>query len=221
MEKNDLYSTIKEHILSNPREDNRIETETELAERFGVSRYKVRKVLDTLVQMGLLDRSPRRGTTLKQPDKSVLDNNLRMQFDASGFDDSEFIEARILVECAILPVAVRRITPSMITKLESMLQKIEANASNPLEADKYDRDFHLLLLQSSGNRVLQVFSNILITWFEKTSYMLESMDESFFDHVAEKQRAILNCIKKEDAATAAVLMREHLLETHSKIEALK
>lgn len=114
-----------------------------------------------------------------------------MQFDLSGFDISEFTEARILVECAIIPLATRRIFPAMLSKLENELRLIEENADNPQIADQHDRDFHLLLLQASGNRVLQVFSDVLIAYFEKTRESLPDNDCQYFLDTASKQRDIV------------------------------
>ncbi|HAU4330785.1 TPA: FadR family transcriptional regulator [Citrobacter freundii] len=212
--KNELFENIKNYLLddANRDADGRIETETELAIRFNTSRYKVRQALGTLVQMGMLERAPRRGSVLKNVGSHNINNQLLMQFDLSGFDISEFIEARILIECAIIPLATRRIFPAMLSKLENELRLIEENADNPQEADRHDRDFHLLLLQASGNRVLQVFSDVLITYFEKTRESLPANDRQYFIDTATKQREILAHIKKGDAQAASELMRAHLLE---------
>ncbi|MCZ5310417.1 FCD domain-containing protein [Escherichia coli] len=164
-----------------------------------------------LVQMGMLERALA-GSLLKNVGQSSINDQLLMQFDLSGFDISEFTEARILVECAIIPLATRRIFPAMLSKLENELRLIEENADNPQIADQHDRDFHLLLLQASGNRVLQVFSDVLIAYFEKTRESLPDNDCQYFLDTASKQREILSYIKKGDAQMASELMRVHLLE---------
>ena len=212
--KNELFESIKNYLLddANRNAEGRIETETELAVRFNTSRYKVRQALSTLVQMGMLERSPRRGSVLKNLEQHNINHQLLMQFDLSGFDITEFTEARILIECAIIPLATRRIFPAMLSKLENELRLIEENADNPQVADRHDRDFHLLLLQASGNRVLQVFSDVLITYFEKTRESLPANDRQYFLDTAAKQREILLHIKKGDAQMASELMRAHLRE---------
>lgn len=131
--KNELFESIKNYLLddANRNADGRIETETELAVRFNTSRYKVRQALSTLVQMGMLERSPRRGSVLKNLEQHNINHQLLMQFDLSGFDITEFTEARILIECAIIPLATRRIFPAMLSKLENELRLIEENADNP------------------------------------------------------------------------------------------
>lgn len=84
--KNELFENIKNYLLddANRNADGRIETETELAVRFNTSRYKVRQALSTLVQMGMLERSPRRGSVLKNLEQHNINHQLLMQFDLSG-----------------------------------------------------------------------------------------------------------------------------------------
>jgi DNA-binding FadR family transcriptional regulator len=209
-----FFEKVNAYLIKTAENNNgHIENEETLAKRFNVSRYKVRQVLGVLVQMGALDRSPRRGSILKAPDKIKINDQLKLQFDIASFDASEYLEARILVECAIIPLITRRVTPLMMTQLENILGKIAEHADSPMDADKYDRDFHLLLLKACGNRVLQVFSGVLVTYFEKTSGALTSRDRQYFIDTAEKEKRILLYIKNGNAKKAADLMREHLLET--------
>lgn len=210
----EFFEKVKSYLIKTAENNNgQIEPEESLAEHFGVSRYKIRQVLSTLVQMGVVERSPRRGSVLKTPDKIKINDQLKLQLDVASFDASEYIEARILVECAIIPLITRRVTPLMMAQLENILKKIEENADSPMVADKYDRDFHLLLLKACGNRVLQVFSGVLVTYFEQTRGALLNCDRQYFIDVAEKEKKILTYIKNGEAQKAAELMREHLLET--------
>ncbi|WP_249529352.1 FCD domain-containing protein, partial [Escherichia coli] len=86
------------------------------------------------------------------------------------------IPSAALLSCAYLRVLRSFEVPVMLSKLENELRLIEENADNPQIADQHDRDFHLLLLQASGNRVLQVFSDVLIAYFEKTRESLPDND---------------------------------------------
>ena len=55
----ELFEAVKARLLSQAEAGGRIETETELAEHFGVTRYRVRKELDVLSQMGTSSASPK------------------------------------------------------------------------------------------------------------------------------------------------------------------
>lgn len=204
------FEAIRTYLLKQFAAGQKMDTEETLATRFNISRYKVRKVLTVLSQMGVLDRSQKKGSMLRKPDAETMSEQIRFQFKVAGFDVAEFIEARSIIECAIMPIVVRRITPSLLTQLENALYKIEENADNPLEADKYDRDFHLLMLKACGNRVLEVFSGVLITYFEKTTNLVSTHGPEYFREVVREERAILDAIRANDHVLAADLLRNHL-----------
>lgn len=213
MRQNDnLFEQIRDHLQEQAKNGERIDTETELAKRFGVTRYRIRKELDILTQMGILVRTPKRGTTVREVGANSLRNQIQMRFDVANFDVQEFIEARALVECSLMPLVSRRITPALASRLEGTLNKIEEHADEPLVADKFDREFHLLLLEGCGNRVLQVFSGVLVTYFEKTSHRIANMDRQFFLDIARQEREILRAIRMGDAQKASELLRAHLME---------
>ncbi|MBK5072677.1 FadR family transcriptional regulator [Budviciaceae bacterium CWB-B4] len=208
-----FFEKVRSHILEQATLGERIETETELAARFNVTRYQIRKVLTSLTQMGILDRSPKKGSVIRQINTDTLSDQMQIQFGAAGFDINEFLEARVLIECAILPLAIKRMTPALMGKLENTLNQMEEFAHIPSKADQFDRDFHLLILQACGNRVLQVFSDVLITYFDKTSALLNSFGAEYFVDIARQEKAILSAIKNEEVELAVKLLREHLVST--------
>ena len=208
-----FFEKVRSHILKQATLGKRIETETELAARFNVTRYQIRKVLASLTQMGILERSPKKGSVIRQMNTDMLSDQMQIQFGAAGFDINEFSEARVLIECAILPLAIKRMTPALMGQLESTLNQMEQSAHIPSKADRFDRDFHLLILQACGNRVLQVFSDVLITYFDKTSALLNSFGPEYFVEIARQEQAILAAIKNEDVDLAVTLLREHLINT--------
>jgi len=169
-----------------------------------VTRYKVRKALSVLSQMGVVDRAPKRGMTVNALGPKNLSAQIQVQMDIANFDIREFIEARQLIEVNIIPLAIRRMTPALLGRLEDAISRIEANAGNSAEADRWDREFHLLLLEACGNRVLQVFSAALVTYFEKTTENLPQNDPQFFLDIAKNERLLLTAIKagREDEAKA-------------------
>lgn len=207
-----LFERIKDHLQEQAKNGGRIDTEVQLAERFGVTRYRIRKVLDVLTQMGILIRSPKRGTRVREVGESALRDQIQKRFDIANFDIQEYLEARVLIECALMPIVARRLTPQNYSRLEALLRKIRDNADDPKVADEADRNFHLLLLECCGNRVLQVFSSVLVAYFERTSDRVSELDREFFLDVAKKEGEILKALHMNDAQKAASLLKEHLLE---------
>ena len=191
MDDDTLFREIHQHILTQAKEGRRIDTENELAERFGVTRYKVRKALSVLSQMGVVDRAPKRGMTVNTLGPKNLSAQIQVQMDIANFDIREFIEARLLIEVHIIPLAIRRMTPALLGKLDEAICHIEYYA---------------------GNGVLQVFSAALVTYFEKTSSALPKNNPQFFLNIARTERALLNAIRRGDEELAKRLLRDHLSE---------
>ncbi len=205
-----LFQQIHQHILKQAKAGARIDTETELAQRFGVTRYKVRKALSILSQMGVVDRAPKRGMVVNPMRPQNLTTQIQVQMDIANFDIREFIEARLLIEVNILPLAIRRMTPANLGRLEAAIEGIVENASNTAVADNWDREFHLLLLEACGNRVLQVFSGALVTYFEKTTAHLPQNNPEFFLEIARAERKLLDAIKVGDVTSATAILQDHL-----------
>ena len=131
MQQNDnLFEQIRDHLQEQAKNGERIDTETELAKRFGVTRYRIRKELDILTQMGILVRTPKRGTTVREVGANSLRNQIQMRFDVANFDVQEFIEARALVECSLMPLVSRRITPALASRLEVRSIRLKSTPMN-------------------------------------------------------------------------------------------
>ena len=159
MAQTELYQRVRAHLIGlGLQPGDKIEPEIELAKRLGVSRHHIRQVLTAMVQGGILDRVPKRGTVIRAFDSSSLSDHIRFQFEVANFDVAEFKEARILVERAALPLTVRRITPSEIVQVEETIERMIEFQEQPEKADVYDRDFHVLLFRASGNRLLESFT---------------------------------------------------------------
>ena len=162
--------------------------------------------------MGIVDRAPKRGMTVNAMGPKHLSSQIQVQMDIANFDIREFIEARLLIEVNIIPLCVRRMTPALLGRLDDAICRIELNAGNTHEADRWDREFHLILLESCGNRVLQVFSAALITYFEKTTPRLPQNDPAFFMNIARQERELLRAIQHGDEEEARALLSKHLRE---------
>jgi|GEM_PF-2943695 len=103
-------------------------------------------------------------------------------------------EARLAVEQGALSFIVRRITAEGIERLRKAASEYEAvlqRGGSAAEAISRDEDFHILLLELSGNRVLHSFATLL---------------HSFFRHPRRVERAIP---RVRDGLLNPTVIREH------------
>ena len=211
MAQTELYQRVRAHLIGlGLQPGDKIEPEIELAKRLGVSRHHIRQILTAMVQGGILDRVPKRGTMIRAFDSNSLSDHIRFQFEVANFNVAEFKEARILVERAALPLTVRRITPSEIVQVEETIERMIEFQEQPEKADVYDRDFHVLLFRASGNRLLESFTGVLVTLFQSADYRRKYWTRERIVRIATEHRRILDAIRQADAAAAVAALDAHL-----------
>ena len=130
-EKNLLAFQIEERLLAYIQNapipiGAKIETESELAQRFNVSRNTIREAVKILVSKGILD--VRRGSgTFVISSSTIEDDPLRL----SRYEDKfqlavELFDVRIMLEPEIAASAAKNATDDEITEMFSLCNEIES-----------------------------------------------------------------------------------------------
>ena len=206
-----LSSRLKQHLLAKHYSPgDRIETETELARRFQVSRSKIREVTTMLQRQGLLSRKQRAGSTICALDPSTIGEDLAFRFLLAGLEDAGAWEARRVIELSILPLVVRRVTPAHLQKMDRAIDRMEASLGNPDAADRADRDFHLVVLQACGNEILQSLGAVIHELFRAT-IRRKYWKAELFRKAIKEHRALVEAIRAEDLSRAQQILEAHLL----------
>ncbi len=188
---------------------DRLPNEIDLAERFGVSRGTLREVIIHLGFLGILERSARRGTYVKEPSISEIGGSLAMQFAVAGYGFEELKEARLALELSQVGVLIKRMTPSTLDQLTELIALMEAAVDKPLEADRLDMRFHLALIEVTGNRPLMIFSHLLSLIF-KPEHRAKFLNATAARKSVADHRAMLKAIRGEDKGALSKLIRQHI-----------
>lgn len=206
----DLLGALKRHFLKEGyRPGDKVETELALADRFRVPRQKIREALVTLCRQGLLTRNKSAGTVVRDLDPGELGDDIAFRFAMAGLDEADAVEARLVIETAILPLAMQRITPSLIRDLESLLNEMEKNISRPEEFDRGDYEFHLTLLKACGNRTLALFGGVIQGLFS-VDRRRRFWKPRLFKRALQQHRQLLDAIRQSDVEAATRLLKDHL-----------
>jgi DNA-binding FadR family transcriptional regulator len=202
---------------------DRLPSERELSERFGVARSSVREALAVLDAMRITERRPKSGIYLRNAvddgglDALVLQADLGLAFDPQVTRD--VTEARIICEEQALRLACQRRTDADLSKLHQTLQAYAATiraGDNPADADV---DFHLALVAASQNRILvRTLTPLMLMsrrwrqrYFESEAIRRRSLD----DH-----HAFVAAVEARDEAAAAALVRCHVETAAADVRAL-
>jgi GntR family transcriptional regulator, transcriptional repressor for pyruvate dehydrogenase complex len=214
-----IIDLVKDYIIEKEfRPGEQVDTEEQLAKLLNVSNYQIKKAFNSLAAQDILTRSPRRGTHIKEFDPVSLASNLLFLYRIMGMEVYEQLEARVVIETAIAPLVVRRISPAQISELETTVEEMRKHASNPQLADKADRDFHIIFVKSSGNTLLSTFSMVITHLFEDEQYRKEFWKtESILDK-AEEHQGIIDAIKSSNTDLCVSRLRQHFPVFWQKIE---
>jgi GntR family transcriptional repressor for pyruvate dehydrogenase complex len=209
-----IAEQITEAIRLNAyRVGDRLPPERVIAEQMGVSRPSVREALSALQIVGVLESRPGDGTyVVKAPDR----HNAVISLLEEEESPVEALEARRLLERAIVQVAAARMTPQALQRLSRALDELRAAA----EARDYaalteaNGPFHLAIIRAIGNDLLEravrpmidVMQRQLAQEMRRREYSLNS---SYFDDVYHVHDEVYRALAAGDGAGAAKAMDRH------------
>jgi len=200
---------------------DRLPTEAELAKRFGVSRHKLREELRGLTAMGIIEATPRRGTTVRAYDANVWATHLAFHGKVNGYDLADAHEARIAIELSVVPLVIRNAVSKDWLRFENSLSKMDL-ALEDKDMDQFvqaDQDFHELLVESTHNPLLQMLRPLIRWMFDELLRSSTRTVESS-RKVYEEHRAIVKAMRAGDVDQAQNVLEAHLRQGLKSIKAI-
>ncbi|MGP7795533.1 FadR/GntR family transcriptional regulator [Sphingomonas sp. CLY1604] len=210
MKNEKLYRIVIDGILEEIRSGqygvgDKLPTEREVADRFGVARTTVREAMVALEMLGIIEM--RRGSgvyVIRLPDDDVSTADL----DIGAF---ELIEARRVVEGEIAALAAKYITAEQIKHLEGLL--VDMEHADVQKAEAADRSFHMVVAEASGNGALVAASEFLWDLRERAplaQMILHRARGPGYDARINEHARILASLRTGDPVKARSAMRSHL-----------
>ena len=201
----DAYSLILTAIESGTyRPGNRL-VESELAERFGVSRTPVREALQRLETQAMLVRDGRSLIV------ASLDHNQL----------AELYTVRAELEALAGRLAARHATPEEVRVLAQMLDEDQKSVKDPEALARANKRFHHQIHLASHNRYLVQQLDLVhrsMALMARTSLAAEGRSET----ALAEHRRIVEAISAGDGAAADAALRQHISmawETRLRLEA--
>jgi GntR family transcriptional regulator, transcriptional repressor for pyruvate dehydrogenase complex len=189
----------------------RLPSEIELSNVFGVSRTSIREALRTLAGQGLVEISGRSGVFVKEIDMQQVVDPLAALLEVKCGDDSDLHlnEVRSLIEPTIAGLAAERRTEEHLANLKKSLDAMIQQESIPKRIVRYDIEFHQRLAVATGNPIIPVLMEpifLLLKPFITENFALDQAHES----AIQQHRRILGCLEKGDGDGAFQAMSEHM-----------
>ncbi|NJQ02130.1 GntR family transcriptional regulator [Streptomyces zingiberis] len=186
-----VLEAVKHSILTGALRPGQALVETELAQRFGVSKTPVREALKTLAGSGLVVISQYKGVTVRMVDAAMA---------------REVCDVRLLLE----PEALRR-SVTQGASLEEARKALEQadHAGGPAERSLANRAFHRALYLPCGNPLLARMLDDLRDQAALVSTVAWAADPSW-EREAREHREILRTALAGDGDGAARLLHDHI-----------
>jgi DNA-binding GntR family transcriptional regulator len=168
--------------------------EMQIAQEFGISQAPVRESLRELEALGFVESEPYRGTRVRAVTKAEL---------------TEIYPVRAALE----EVAARAAAQRLAGKVEALAAELTAMHQAAEKGDLYEQvqhdvEFHRLIVEASGNRVLQdVWRSLRI----EARTLISALKADIGGHeIAEMHRPVLEALAEGNAEKAGVLLRKHV-----------
>ena len=210
----DLISEqIKKAILKGDfRPGDKLPSEKEMIEQFGVSRVPLREALRILEHAGFITikQGVSGGAFISDLDFKSVFEGLDSLFILSKIDFREIYETRLLLEPAVARLASQRATDNDLIKL----REIDGQRKKVMKSANKDSfmvhiDFHQYLAKITQNYMLQIlldsFSSLISKHIDRLPLTKEKLKKASWFH--EK---ILNAMEQKRHEEVYQIMEEHL-----------
>jgi DNA-binding FadR family transcriptional regulator len=189
--------------------------ESELMERFGVSRPTLREAFRVLESESLIQvqRGVRGGARVTRPRRETLARYAGLILEYEGVTVRDVYDARVTLEVPMVRQLATDRNPKVIDELEEIVLR-EAQLIRGGEAVDQLTDFHAAIARLSGNATLQIVSDMLHHIIEKANRSLQptagARAEQAVRRSAKTHRMVLDMIKAGDSEKAGELWKRHL-----------
>lgn len=197
-----IYKAVSNAVMSQRLPPGTRLGEAEFCALYDVSRTTVRKALQRLAHDHIIELRPNRGAVVASP----------------SIDEArEVFAARCAIERQIVPMVVREATPESLRRLRAAIDA-EHQAMHAGDRPNWIRlggEFHILLAELAGNRVLSRFLSELVFRCSLIIALYESPGQPMCEN--DEHQRLMQLIESGDADGATALMEHHLHEIEARL----
>lgn len=198
---------------------DRLPSERDLCQRFGVSRVTVREALRVLEASGLIEIrvGARGGAFVSTPSKERLGEGLADLMTLAPLTPANITEARRVIEVGILPFVVQRATEQDVAGLRRLVDEGYEALSRDAYTMSLSASFHVAISACAHNpaieTLVQSFHGPMLLSLRQAQIVAPAMGRRGTDEHA----ALVDAIEKRDVEDAVTVMTTHLDRTASLV----
>ncbi|MEG1872810.1 MAG: FadR/GntR family transcriptional regulator [Ruthenibacterium sp.] len=205
-----VYDKLLQMIIEgNYNPQDRLPSENELSEMFGVSRNTVRTALNKLNVLGFTETRHGGGTYIKKIGGEIYLNYFLPALLMDSNDLLEVMEFRKGIEVQAVKLAAQRATQEDIATLTTIFESSQQYLQDMEQFAFYNTNFHAEIAKASHNKMfhkmMDVIRSIIMTKMQ--NFLInqgEDIDSNFYHSM------ILQCITNRKPEEAAFFMDKHM-----------
>lgn len=194
---------------------NKVPTESELAEKFGVGRNSVREAVKILVYMGVLEIRRAEGTYVCEGfQESMIDPMVFGIILDNSKDGKNLIELREIMEAGVIQLAMRNANEEEFRNLTRKLNLLKAeidlgkdNIENIFEADN---DFHSEISKMGHNPLVTKLEDVVrvLTYAMRYQTVEKMIETGRGDELYNAHAELLNILKNRNMENLNAAVRK-------------
>ncbi|OMH24721.1 hypothetical protein BKD30_07570 [Tersicoccus phoenicis] len=207
-----VVDRIKRYILINRLSPgDPMPTENELSDQLAVSRSRIREAMKTLSALDIVEVRHGYGTFVGAMSLTGLAESLAFRGMLTSHRDKHFladlIDLRELLEVNWAPLVVERLDADTVAAMRALATTMVDLAAQGREFPVEDRQFHQLLVATSGNALV---GQLLDVFWQVHSLVSETLGPaSLLPETAQAHHAILDAIESRSAESLEAAIRRH------------
>lgn len=213
-----IVDLIADNNLAN---GDRLPSEKELSELFGVGRSTIREAVSQLQNLQVLSVKQGKGTFVKEVSTATL---LKSQSPLYRFVDlgrnelHHALDVKKLLQLEIIRLAAKNAAKEDLAELYDCYHR-HRSAVESLSVYQFDLEMQSLFAQASGNSILPLALGFVNNFLEKySSIIADTLDiPEYAGRILEQYRLILRAVESGDGERAAEAMLRHLNTSRTAI----
>jgi GntR family transcriptional regulator, transcriptional repressor for pyruvate dehydrogenase complex len=198
---------------------DKLPTEMQLCEDFGVSRTVMREALGMLRARGLVSIQKGRGIFVKAVSASSVTNPMGLYLALNSKTDLalDVVHARQAIEPSIAAMAALHRTDEMVLALRENLRNLIALNDDYAGLAALDSEFHLLVAKASNNSIVPLVIEPIHELMPRIKLAVYDAIQGAKDAAVEYHEKIIEAIAAKDEKGAYYWMQQHLKKAENQI----
>lgn len=199
-----VASRIRDYILDQGmKTGDRLPTEQQFAEMFGVSRVVVREATKSLGYLGIIRAAPRRGLTVGMMDNDRLAEIVSFNWMLANVEPATVLRTWSIMTAGALSISAHTIPATELAELAALAVKADADGA----LSQAETEFTRRLLLVCGSVGAAFFGTTVIQYLRMFA---EKNKKKFTSKSGPVYRQVVELLKNKQMAEAETLLLGHI-----------